>query len=249
MYRSVVSLLLWPLGLGMFIIGGGLYIALILILPPQRLHPLARLLSWLLLLSGGQWLRIQGTPPSPAKGPYLYLFNHGSLFDVFIVTAAVRHYVTGVGADKQFSWPIWGFLIKHYGVIPIKRRHLGKAIRSLEAAEEAIRKGISFILSPEGTRTLTGTMGPFKKGPFHVALHTGVTIVPMGLSGAFRAKNKNDWRLTPGVVTVRFGEPIFEGQYQAFTVVELRDYVKEKIAKLIQEERGQVREYATCSLP
>lgn len=235
MYRTVVSLLLWPLGLGMFVIGGGLYILLILILPPPRLHPVARLLSWLLLLSGGQWLRIKGTPPDPEKGPYLYLFNHGSLFDVFIVAAAVRHYITGVGANKQFSWPIWGFLIKRYGVIPIKRRQLGKAIRSLDAAEGAIRKGISFILSPEGTRTLTGAMGPFKKGPFHVALHTGITIVPVGVIGAFRAKNKNDWRLRPGIVTARFGEPILREQYQAFSVEELRDYVKEKIAKLIQE--------------
>jgi 1-acyl-sn-glycerol-3-phosphate acyltransferase len=219
----------------MFVLGGGLYIALILVFPSQRLHPLARFLSWLLLLSGGQWLRIQGRPPSPAKGPYLYLFNHSSLFDVFIVAAAVRHYITGVGANKQFSWPIWGFLIKRYGVIPIKRRQLGRAIRSLDAAEEAIRKGISFILSPEGTRTLTGAMGPFKKGPFHVALHTGVTIVPVGLIGAFQAKNKNDWRLTPGVVIARFGEPILWDQYNTFSVEELRDYVKEKIAKLIQE--------------
>jgi len=235
MYRTVVSLLLWPIGLSMFVLGGGLYIALILVLPPKRLHPVARLLSWLLLLCGGQWLRIQGTPPSPDKGPFLYLFNHGSLFDVFVVAAAVRHYITGVGANKQFSWPIWGFLIKRYGVIPIKRRQLGKAIRSLDAAEEAIRKGTSFILSPEGTRTLTGAMGPFKKGPFHVALHTGITIVPIGVLGAFRAKNKNDWRLTPGIVTARFGEPIPWEQYNTFSVEELRDYVREKIAKLIQE--------------
>jgi len=177
---------------------------------------------------------VRGTPP-PKKGqPYLYLFNHQSLFDSFMLAAAIPHYITAVGANKQFSWPVWGYLVRRYGVIPIKRRKLKAAIHSLHLAEEAVQKGTSFIISPEGTRTLTGEMGQFKKGAFHVAKNTGITIVPVGIQGAFDAKNKNDWRLTPGILTLHFGELIKKEEYNNMTVEQLRDFTRNKISELIQ---------------
>ena len=90
----------------------------------------------------------------------------------------------------------------------IVRQKIKKALVSLKVAEETIKQGTSFLISPEGTRTLTGEIGPFKKGPFHLAKNTNATIVPIALRGGFRAKRKNDWRLQPGVLTVIFGDPI-----------------------------------------
>ena len=70
------------------------------------------------------------------------------------------------------------------------RQKIKKALVSLKAAEEEMEKGTSFLISPEGTRTLTGEIGPFKKGPFHLALNTNATIVPVAIKGGFRAKKK-----------------------------------------------------------
>ena len=67
---------------------------------------------------------------------------------------------------------IWGYLVKKYGVIPIVRQKLNTAITSMDKLEEAIKKGTSMMIAPEGTRTLTGKLGPFKKGAFHVAKNT-----------------------------------------------------------------------------
>jgi 1-acyl-sn-glycerol-3-phosphate acyltransferase len=153
-----------------------------------------------------------------------------------MLLAAVKHYFTGVGAYEQFSYPVWGFLVKKYGVIPIVRQKLDNAITSLEKAEDAVKKGISLMIAPEGTRTLTGRLNVFKKGPFHVAMNTNITIVPVGLVGAYNAKNKNDWRIRPGVLTTVFGDPITYDEYKDLSLDDLRNMVRVKIANLIGVE-------------
>jgi 1-acyl-sn-glycerol-3-phosphate acyltransferase len=217
----------------MFLLGTLIYSVSIIFFPADRLHPLARVLARLLMLFGGQWFQVRGNAPDPKNGPYLYMMNHESLFDGFMMVAGIRHYFTGVGAVEQFSYPIWGYLVKKYGVIPIIRQQLDNAISSLVKVEEAIGRGVSMMIAPEGTRTLTGKLSPFKKGPFHVAKNTGITIIPVGLLGAYKAKNKNDWRIKPSVLTTVFGDPIKEEDYKHLTLDELRDLIKEKITELI----------------
>jgi 1-acyl-sn-glycerol-3-phosphate acyltransferase len=194
-----------------------------------------------MLLAGGQWLKVEGRRPDKNGQPYLYLFNHESLMDAFMLGGSIKHYITAVGAEYQFSYPIWGTLARRHGAIPIKRDKLTKAIYSLDKAEEAIRKGISFIISPEGTRTLSGQLGEFKKGPFHVALNTGVTIVPVALMGAYEAKKKTDWRLSPGILTIRFGEPITANQYKSLDIDTLRAHLREKIQQLIDNKSEGIK--------
>lgn len=235
MIRAILSIFLWPLWGMMFLFGAILYSIAIIILPSYRLHFLAQILARLFMLFGGQWFRVRGTAPDPEKGPYLYLMNHESLFDGFMMVAGVRHYFTGVGAAEQFSYPVWGYLVKKYGVIPIVRQKLKTAITSMDKLEEAIKKGTSMMIAPEGTRTLTGKMAPFKKGAFHVAKNTGITIVPVGLIGAYKAKNKNDWRITPGVLTAVFGDPIVEAEYEHLSLNKLQEIVREKISILIDQ--------------
>jgi len=236
MFRAIISLILWPLWATMFTLGAIIYSTAIIFFPASKLHPLARVLAVLFMLFAGQWFRVKGQAPDPNKGPYLYLINHESLFDGFMLLAAVKHYFTGVGAYEQFSYPVWGFLVKKYGVIPIVRQKLDNAITSLEKAEDAVKKGISLMIAPEGTRTLTGRLNVFKKGPFHVAMNTNITIVPVGLVGAYDAKNKNDWRIRPGVLTTVFGDPITYDEYKDLSLDDLRNMVRLKIANLIGVE-------------
>ena len=184
------------------------------------------------LFLAGQWLRKINNPPESDGGPYLYMFNHVSMFDQFMIGAYVGHYITAVAAIETFRYPIFGLILKKYGIIPIVRQKIKKAIVSLKVAEEAIKQGTSFLISPEGTRTLTGEIGPFKKGPFHLAKNTNATIVPIALRGGFRAKRKNDWRLQPGVLTVVFGDPIRSINYKELDIKELRDLILKKIIEL-----------------
>jgi len=237
MFRTIISIILWPFAIMVFVLGAFIYILLTFIFKPTQLYPAANIICRLMLFAGGQWLRVEGQQPQKDGQPYLYLFNHESLMDAFMLGGAVKHYITAVGAEYQFSYPIWGTLAKRHGAISIKRDKLKKAIHSLDKAEEAIRKGISFIISPEGTRTLSGQLGEFKKGPFHIALNTGVTIVPVALMGAYEAKKKTDWRLSPGILTICFGEPVTADQYKSMDIDILRAHIREKIQQLIDNKR------------
>ena len=201
-------------------------------IPSYKLHYLARAIAWTVIITGGQWLKIKGNVPLKENGPYLYLFNHQSVFDAFMIVASARHYFTGVGAVEQFSYPVWGFLAKKYGLIPIERKKIHSAISSLAELEKALNNGVSAMIAPEGTRTLTGELGAFKKGAFHVAINTGITIIPVGLVGAFEAKNKNDWRVRPGVLSTIFGDPITKKEYEDLSIEDLRDLVRSKILEL-----------------
>ncbi len=236
MLRSIFSLFIYPLGVTVFILGAMVYLTATIFIHPRHLHGLAKGISRFFLFICGQWVTYEGPIPGKKEGPFLYMFNHQSMFDGFLLVGGINHYVTGVGANKQFAYPVWGQIVKRYGIIPIKRSELKQAINSLDLLEKALRAGTTCLISPEGTRTLDGKMNPFKKGPFHVAKNTGVTIVPVGINGAFRAKPKNDWRFAPGRIRVRFGDPVLSSQYKDMSVEELRDDIFEKISILAYPE-------------
>ena len=204
------------------------------VIPLKSFHYLLRPFCWLSCFFAGQWLKKEGDTPEDKKTPYIYMFNHVSMFDQFMVVAFLKHYTTAIGAYEEFRWPIFGAVAKKYGGIPIDRKHLRKAIGTLKRAENIIREGTSLIIAPEGTRTVTGQMGPFKKGPFHLALNTEATIVPVALINAFEAKKKTDWRLKPGIIKARFGNPIYYHKYSNLSVEELRDLIKNRIESLLK---------------
>ena len=233
-YKTIISLILWPIWFVFFIPSLFLLYILVFIIPPKYFYLIIRPICWIYCLLAGQLLLRENKPPPIQDQPYLYLFNHVSMFDQFMVGAFISHYLTAIGAEEIFKYPVWGQLIKRYGAIPIKRKRLKSALKSLEIVENAMKNGTSFIIAPEGTRTTTGQMGIFKKGPFHLAKNTGITIVPVALIGAFQAKNKDDWRLMPGVIKTRFGKPIKKDEYKSLSVEEVRDLTKTRIQRLIE---------------
>lgn len=233
-YKTIISLILWPIWFIFFIPSLFLLYILVFIIPSKYFYLIIRPICWIYCLLAGQLLLRENKPPPLQDQPYLYLFNHVSMFDQFMVGAFISHYITAIGAEEIFKYPVWGQLIKRYGAIPIKRKRLKSALKSLELVENAMKGGTSFIIAPEGTRTTTGQMGIFKKGPFHLAKNTGITIVPVALIGAFQAKNKDDWRLMPGLIKTRFGKPIKEDEYKSLSVEGVRDLTKTRIQRLIE---------------
>ena len=96
-----------------------------------------------------------------------------------------------------------------------------------------MKNGVSFLIAPEGTRSIDGSLGEFKKGAFHLAKNTGASIIPVIINGAYEAKNIKDWRLRPGTIHVYFSDSISENIYKNMSVEELRDYVRELIKELV----------------
>ena len=174
MYKTVISVILWPIWYLFFIPSLIFIFLIIMFIPKEFLFLFIRPLCWIYCFLGGQWLRRENSPPSKNNQPYIFMFNHASMFDQFMIGAYIPHYITAVAAIEIFRYPIWGYIIKKYGVIPIVRQKIRKAIGSLNIAQAALKDGTSFLISPEGQseRSDLFNMTPFflfKRG-FHLFL-------------------------------------------------------------------------------
>jgi len=236
MYKILISLILWPIWFVYTFFVLILIFFLIFIIPRKIFYFFLRPFCWFWCFFGGQILKKDNMPPSASEQPYIYMFNHTSMFDQFMIGAFVNHYITAVAAIEVFRYPLWGQVCRRYGIIPIPRTRIKQALKSLVRAQDKISKGSSIIIAPEGTRTLNGEIGLFKKGPFHLAKNSGATIIPIGLIGGFKAKKKSDWKLRPGILRIRFGAPIYSKEYSDLTIEELRDSVRKRIKDLIKEK-------------
>jgi 1-acyl-sn-glycerol-3-phosphate acyltransferase len=163
---------------------------------------------WVLWASGTR-VRIEGAEHIRTDKPKIIVSNHQSWYDVFALAANIPGPYRFVAKQELARIPLFGHAWRAAGHISVDRSDRQAAIRSLDHAGRAIREdNSSVVIFPEGTRSETGELLPFKKGAFMLAIHTGVDIVPTGVSGGRDILGKGEWRVHRGEVLIRFGEPI-----------------------------------------
>jgi len=133
-----------------------------------------------------------------AARPAVFLFNHQSQLDVLILAKLLRGGFTGVAKKELANNPGFGLMFRLADVAFVDRQDNAQARRALEPAVQKLRDGISLVIAPEGTRSATPALGPFKKGAFHVAMQAGVPIVPI----VIRNSGELMWR---GATTIHAG--------------------------------------------
>ncbi len=232
--KSLRSALLWTIG-GVYF--GGFLITLILLsylLPSEKYDPyIKKGLRWLFRLLRVP-VAVEGLEHLEPHKTYLFMANHVSIFDIPLLGGYIPHFVRGVEADRQFRWPLYGYVVRRVGNIPISRENIHASIRSIHLAAERLKAGYSLVILPEGHRTLDGRLRPFKKLPFYLAKKAGCEIVPVGMSGLFSLKRKGCWHIHPGPVKIRFGKPIDRKTVEQLSVTELRDLTRKAIEQLIE---------------
>ncbi|SRR5579883_2836440 len=114
---------------------------------------------------------------------YLVMSNHQSLYDIPVLFRAIGPNVRMITKRELFEVPIFGGALQAAGFIAIDRRDRNAAIRSLDRARDLLAGGTHVWIAPEGTRSRTGELLPFKKGAFYLALEAGLPILPVTLRG------------------------------------------------------------------
>ena len=115
----------------------------------------------------------------------------------------------GMVAKKELlNAPILGFAMGYVNVIAIDRSNRDRAVETLKIVNERLRAGISFGVCPEGTRANPGEMLPFKKGAFHLAVQTGVPIVPIALKNADVLMGRGLAEAWPGTIDMVMMPPV-----------------------------------------
>ena len=175
--------------------------------------PLARFWARILLALCRVRLVVQGASSIAAPGPYLFLSNHQSQFDILAVVLAIPLQFRILAKKELFYIPIFGWVLKLSGFVGIDRSNRDKAIRSLEQAAQRLRGGTSLLIYAEGTRSLDGKLLPFKKGGFVLAIQAGVPIVPVTIQGSREILAKGSLRIRPGTIHVEIGRPIDPAAY------------------------------------
>lgn len=132
----------------------------------------------------------------------LFLFNHTSFFDVFALSYIVPNIRFGAKIEL-FKIPLFGLAMKKVGILPISRENRQKVIRVYQRAKERAKEGDQFALSPEGGRSESESLLPFKSGPFIFAIEAGLPIAPVVIKGAHKIlpkgsliPNATNWRST-----------------------------------------------------
>jgi 1-acyl-sn-glycerol-3-phosphate acyltransferase len=158
-------------------------------------------------LSGIRY-RVAGREHLPLDRAAVYCANHQSNVDPPVLFDALHprmHILYKAEIDRI---PVLARAFRFGGFIPVDRRNKEAAMHSIEAGAASIRAGNSFLIFPEGTRSRTADLLPFKKGGFIMAIKGGAPVVPIAVQGGRSAMQKGSAVIRPVIVSIRVGQPI-----------------------------------------
>jgi 1-acyl-sn-glycerol-3-phosphate acyltransferase len=188
-----------------------------------------------------QILRAAGTPVHavgleriPPGEPVIYASNHSSMFDIWALFATLPGSVRFVAKRELFRIPLLGPAMRAAGHVPIDRTVKARAFEAYDDAARIIKRGLSPVVFPEGTRSRTGELLPFKNAPFALAIAAQVPIVPVYVHHTFEILPKGAWRLRPRPIRLLVGAPIPTAGLSAEDREALRERVRAAIVALQQ---------------
>ncbi|MGX1809863.1 HAD-IB family hydrolase [Nocardia sp. NPDC055321] len=160
------------------------------------------------LRGSGVRVRVTGREHTATPRPAVFIFNHQSQFDIIVLAEVLGTGFTGVAKKEVAANPVFGPLMRLVEVTFIDRADKLAAKAALAPVVETLRGGLSVVIAPEGTRSLTPRIGPFKKGAFHIALQAGAPVIPVVIRNAGEIAWRNSAVVRKGVVDVAVLPPI-----------------------------------------
>ena len=192
-----------------------------------------------ILFSAGVKLKIEGLEKIDKSKSYIFVGNHQSHFDVLSVFSALPLTVRFMAKKELFNIPIFGWALYASGTIRIDRTDRTRAIISMNNALERIKRGLSLVVFPEGTRSEDGKIRDFKKGGFVLAIKGEIPIIPISISGSRFILKKHSIKVHPGNIKIVIHDPISTKDYSYKERIKLSEHVRKKIIQNYDEHYNE----------
>jgi 1-acyl-sn-glycerol-3-phosphate acyltransferase len=183
----------------------------------------------------GVKIELRGSENFQPGQNYIVMSNHASNLDPPVLIPSVPGRCSVLVKKELFRTPILGTGMRLAKLVPVDRGDRDAAIESINTAIEVLHQGLHMLVYPEGTRSGDGHLLPFKKGPFHLAMESGVPVLPVTLLGTYECWPKTRFALRPGTATVVFHPPLNPGDYADREVLMMA--VREAIESALPAER------------
>ena len=169
-------------------------------------HKCARAWARLILATTGVRVRVTGLERLDAGRSYVFAANHQSIYDIPIVFASIPFQLRIVAKESLGRIPFMGWHLHRAGHLLVDRKNPGADI--VEKMKRLVSESSSLIVFPEGTRSVDGRLGRFKKGSFLVALDARLPVVPITIDGSRQVMKKGRLMVCPGEVRLTVHEPM-----------------------------------------
>jgi putative phosphoserine phosphatase/1-acylglycerol-3-phosphate O-acyltransferase len=183
-------------------------------------------------------LRIKGEHHLWSHRPAVFLFNHQSNVDMVIVARLLRRDISGIGKKEIGDIPLIGRILEYSGVVLIDRKDHDRAVEAMAGLVDTMRvEGKSVCISPEGTRSITPRLAPFKKGAFHLAIQAGVPVVPIVIHNSVDVMPKGSAIYHPATVNVEVLPPVDTSGWKSDTIEEHVEDVRNMYLEALGRDR------------
>ena len=190
------------------------------------------------LVLSGVTLRIEGREHVQEDRAAVYAVNHASNLEPPIIFEALHPIFPRLRVLYKAELRKLPILVRAWdlaGFVPLERGNRDQSLPAIDRAAEALGEGNSFLIFPEGTRSRTGELQPFKKGGFIMAIKAQAPVVPVAIVGARNAMRKGSLVIQPVTVRVRFGRPVETAGLTLADRDQLSAIVRDKVEGLLAE--------------
>lgn len=235
LWEILLSLVLWALSWLHFLIVVPVLIVLAIFLDPHKHDYLQRGLCRRIAFFSGAKVVVKEDPGFDRTRTSFFMANHVNLFDPFILYCAIPQLVRGWELESHFRIPVYGWLMKRFGNVPVPAARGPKDLKRLwRLTQEAVKSGVSLIVFPEAKRTRNGHLNEFEDGGFRLAQQLGVPIVPISLVGSFQHLRTGHWLLRPATITVIIHDTIETAGLTKEDLPALKERVRNQIAAPVE---------------
>jgi 1-acyl-sn-glycerol-3-phosphate acyltransferase len=226
---------LWA-GVWTVVVGVGFLVGSLFFRGPGWTNLVQRFFSWILLLGVGIRVRVEGEENIPAGSSCVVMGNHRSYLDIPAVVLALHRLPILFVAKRELKRiPFFGWALAASAHIKVDRGDREQAIRALEEAMARLGSGIGLVIFPEGTRSRTHRLLPFKKGGFYAAVDGRFPILPVSIRNSGHLWGKMSLLPRSGIISVQVHAPVTTEALTRRDIPDLMQEVRDRLLSALPE--------------